>query len=67
MKCAQEIKLYKNASCTISNLDITEKSDPFHLLFKVLEKQPHVFQVSKSEKNQKKYPRETLYFKERTV
>ena len=36
MKCAQEIKLYKNASCTISNLDITDKSYPFHLLLKVL-------------------------------
>ncbi len=55
MKCAQEIKLYKNASCTISNLNITDKSDPFHLLFKVLEKKPHLLQVSMHPSKQTKY------------
>ena len=69
MKCAQEITLYKNASCTISNLNITDQTDPFHLLPNVLEKKPHLLQVSMHPSKQTNiiHPRETLYFKERTV
>ena len=34
----RDMKKYKNATCAISKLEITDKSDPFHLLYNVLEK-----------------------------
>ena len=49
---AQAIKQYTNTTCTISNLEVTDESDTFQLLPNVLEKKPHLFQVSKNHSKQ---------------
>ena len=45
----QDEAKYESAICPISNLEITEESDPFQLL-NILEKKPHGFQVIKNHK-----------------
>ena len=47
-----DIEKFKNATCTIYNIEITKESDSFQFLSNVLEKKPHVFQVSKNQKKQ---------------
>ena len=42
----QDIDKYENATCIISNLEITDEVDLFQLIFNVLHKKSHVFKVS---------------------